>query len=145
MYLYVGSVFRRRMTSFVMTRATGARLAEGATTGTAHVRTTIFPTHVTSPKQFSLPATVRSLGPFSTIVEGRIFLVSSYAKGQRQRHVQCLARVLALHVLLVCAYCAPACAYLAFVCAFASLFVLADTQCLRARVVLARVPFARVP
>jgi len=51
-----------------------------------------------------------------------------------------LARVLALHVLPVCAFSAPACAYLAFVCVFA----LADTACLRERVVLARAPCARV-
>jgi len=73
---------------------------------------------------------VRSLGPCSTIVVGRISLVASYAKGQRQQHVRCLARVLALHVLPVCAYSAPACTYLALVCAFASLLVLTNTACL---------------
>jgi len=43
------------------------------------------------------------------------------------------------------AYSAPACAYLAFVCVFVSLLVLADTACLRQRVVLARAPCARMP
>ena len=44
---------------------------------------------IVDPRHFSLLAIVRSLGPFSTIVEGRISLVASYAKGQRQqqRHV----------------------------------------------------------
>ena len=69
----------------------------------------------------------------STVV-GRISLVASYVKGHRQRHVWCLARVLALHALPVCAYSAPACVYLALVCAFASQFALVDTTCLRARV-----------
>ena len=54
-------------------------------------------------------------------------------------------RVLALHVLAVCTYSAPACAYLAFVCVFAILLVLADTARLRQRVVLVWVPCARLP
>jgi len=107
--------------SFAMPQGTGARLAEGATKGTAYARTTVFQTCLTSPKHVSLLATVRSLGPFSIIFQGRISLVATYAKGQRQQHDWCLARVLALHVLPACAYFAPVCVYLALVCAFASL------------------------
>jgi len=92
-----------------------------ANKGNAYVHTTVFLTCVTSPKHVSLLAAVRSLGLFPSFL-------ASYAKGQRQRHVWCLARLLALHVLLVCACFAPACAYLAVVCAFASLFVLVDRE-----------------
>ena len=56
-----------------------------------------------------------------------------------------LARVLALHVLALCAYSATACAYLAFICVFASLLVCADTACLRQRVMLVRAPSAQIP
>jgi len=82
-----------------------------------------------SATSLDLIPTLRSFGPSSTIEVGRI------SPG----------RVLALHVLPVCAYSAPACVYLAFVCVFASLLVLADTVHLRQRLVLARVPCARMP
>jgi len=65
--------------------------------------------------------TLRSFGLSSTIQVGRISP----------------SQVLALQVLPVCTYNAPACAYLAFVCVFTSLLVLADTARLRQRVVLA--------
>jgi len=65
------------MTGSAMPRGTGARLAEGATKGTAYVRTIVWPTRVTSPKRVSLLATVQSIGLFFTIVEGRISLVAS--------------------------------------------------------------------
>jgi len=85
-----------------MLRGTGAHLAEGAIKGTAYVRIKVFPARVNSPKHVLLLSTVRSLGLFFTILEGRISLVASYAKGQRQRHVLRLARVLALHVFCTC-------------------------------------------
>jgi len=52
----------------------GARLAKGAAKGTGYVRATVFPTCAASPKNVSPLVTVRSLGPFFTIVEGRISL-----------------------------------------------------------------------
>jgi len=59
-----------------MLRETGARLAKGTAEGTRYVRATVCLTHVASPKPVSPLATVRSLGPFFTILEGRISLVA---------------------------------------------------------------------
>jgi len=113
--------------SFAMPQGTGARLAEGATKGTAYARTTVFQTCLTSPKHVSLLATVRSLGPFSIIFQGRISLVATYANNDSDTSG-------ALPGCLNCMSFALACAYLALGCMFASLFVLADTPCMRARV-----------
>jgi len=81
-----------------MLQGTGARLAEGATKGTAYARTTVYPTSVTSPKHVSLLATLRSLGPFSIIVEGRISLVASYAKGTGCLHCMSFLCARILHL-----------------------------------------------
>jgi len=54
----------------------------------AYACTAVLPTRVTSPKHFSLLATVRLLGPSSTIVEGRISLVATSAKGERQQNAR---------------------------------------------------------
>ena len=82
-----------------------------------------------SATSLDLMPTLRLFEPSATIQVGRILT----------------GRMLALHVLPVCAYSAPACLYLAFVCVFASLPVLADTACLRERLVLARAPCAQIP
>jgi len=100
------------MASFGTPRGTGARLAEGATKGhsAAYTRTTVFLIRVTLQKYVSLLAkSACSKGPFSTVFEGCISLVASHAKGLRQQHVWCLARVpvLALHALRVCACFVP--------------------------------------
>ena len=55
-----------------MPQRTGARLAKGAAKGTEYVRATVFLTWVASLKHVSPRATVRWLGLFFTIVEGRI-------------------------------------------------------------------------
>jgi len=57
-------------------RKTGAHLAEGAAKDTGYVRATVLPARVASSKHFSPLATVRSLGPFSTIGEDRISLMA---------------------------------------------------------------------
>jgi len=64
------------MTSFVMPRETGARLAKNAAKGTGYVRETVFPTGLASHNHFLPLATVRLLGLFFTILEGRISLVA---------------------------------------------------------------------
>ena len=72
---------RKKMTrtSFAMPRGTWPRLAEVTAQGTGYVR-------ATDPRIFSLLATVRSLGPFLTILEGRISLVASSVEAyKRQR------------------------------------------------------------
>ena len=91
--------------------------ARGAETGCAPGNS-----HKSSDTSLDLLPTLRSFGPSFSRVAFR------------------LAQVLALHGLPVCACSAPACAYLASVFVFASRLVLADTACLRERVVLARVP-----
>ena len=120
-----------------MPRETGARLAEGVTKGTAYVRTNVFPARVNSPKHVLLLTTVRSLGPFSTIFEGRISLVATYANNDSDTSG-------ALPGCLHCMSFALACAYLALGCMFASLFVLADTPCMRARVLCLCGPYMHV-
>ena len=114
-------------------RGTGARLAEGTPKGTAYARITVFATCVPCSNDF--------FSAHNSAIVRAIFhhcRGSHFSSGQL-RHVTATATrpvpcpVLALHILPVCAYYAPACAYLALVCAFASLFVLTDTACLRAR------------
>jgi len=65
------------MTSCVMPRRTGARLARGTTKGPGYVHATVSLTRVASSKHVPPRTTVRSLGLFFTIVEGRISLVAS--------------------------------------------------------------------
>jgi len=55
---------------FCEPRRMGAHLAEGAAKDTAYVRATVFLARVASSNHVSPLATVRSLGPFSTIGEG---------------------------------------------------------------------------
>jgi len=88
---------------FAIPWGTGERLAEGATKGTTYARTTFLLTRITSSKHVSLLSTVHSFGPFSTILVGRISLVATYAKGQRQQHVRFLSYV---RVLFTC-LCVP--------------------------------------
>ena len=56
---------------------TGAHLAAFAAKDTEYVRATVFPARVASSKNISPLATVRSLGSFSTIGEGRISLLAA--------------------------------------------------------------------
>jgi len=51
---------QKRMTILAMPQETGVRLAKGAAKGTGYVRTTVFLTHVASPKHVSPLATVHS-------------------------------------------------------------------------------------
>jgi len=60
-----------------MPRRTGARLAKGVAKGTGYVCATVFLTRVASLKNVPPHASVRSLGLFFTIVEGRISLVAN--------------------------------------------------------------------
>jgi len=100
--------------------------ARGAETGCAPGK---FKNNTTSwATSLDLMPTLRSFGPSSTILVGRI----SPGPGAPTARPSC------------CAYSAPACALLAFVCVFTSLLVLADTACLQERVVLARAPRTRM-
>jgi len=85
--------------------------ARGAETGCAPGR--FEKNSKSSATSLDLIPTLRSFGTASTTQVGRILT----------------GRMLALHVLPVCAYSAPACLYLAFVCVFASLLVAPATAC----------------
>jgi len=68
-----------------MLLGTLAHLGQGADNSIGYVHATVFPTRVASLKHVSPLATVRSLGPFSTILEGRISLVASSVKADKRK------------------------------------------------------------
>ena len=83
-------LMEKRYDEFCEPWRTGAHLAESTTKDTGHVRTTVFQARIAK-RRLSPLATVRSLGLFSTIGEGRISQMAEvecldlYTRWRRQR------------------------------------------------------------